>query len=119
MRLDRRFPGVFERVATGEERLSDAHARHGTGIAESERSVRESMLSDERRERLRLPQGRPAPVVERVGPSSTGEPPDVRRLCSAGATGSPWSRRSSGAAGRTASCGRRAVREDRHAVEEP
>ena len=80
MLLEDRFPTVFDWVVQGEETLTDAYDRLGIDVAKSEQTVSTTMLSEERRHLLDLPNGVPALVVERVGLAPTSEVLDVRRL---------------------------------------
>ncbi|MDJ1009224.1 MAG: GntR family transcriptional regulator [Paracoccaceae bacterium] len=75
-----RYPLLFERVAAGEENLSQAYARYGIEVAKCDQTVSAVMLSEERQNELGLPNGVPALFVERVGYSADKKPLEVRRL---------------------------------------
>ncbi|MXU64401.1 GntR family transcriptional regulator [Oceanomicrobium pacificus] len=80
MLLKDRYDGIFDRVVSGKEELTDAYKRFGVNVVKSEQTVNAMMPSEERREKLGMPDGVPALVVERIGFLDTNEPVDVRRL---------------------------------------
>jgi len=75
-----KYPGVFERVVTGEETLGQAYDRLGIEVVKCDQSVTATVLSDERRRLLALPDGVPALTVERVGYTLNNEAVDMRRM---------------------------------------